>query len=32
MLLFPSDRKETNYILAGKNMKRPSTALGFLTA
>ena len=31
MLFFPSDRKETNQILVGKNMKIPSTALIFLT-
>ena len=32
MLFFPSDRKVTNQILVGKNMKRPSTALRFLTS
>ena len=31
MLFFPSDRKETNQILVGKNMKIPSTAFRFLT-
>ena len=31
MLFFRSDRKVTNQILVGKNMKRPSTALRFLT-
>ena len=31
MLFFPSDRKETNQILVGKNMTRPSIALRFLT-
>ena len=31
MLFFPSDRKKTNQILVGKNMKIPSTALIFLT-
>ena len=31
MLFFPSDRKVTNQILVGKNMRRPSSALGFLT-
>ena len=30
MLFFPSDRKETNQVLVGKNMKKPSTALRFL--
>ena len=31
MLFFPSDRKETNQILLGKNMKIPSIALRYLT-
>ena len=30
MLFFPSDRKVTNQILVGKNIKRPSSALRFL--
>ena len=32
MLFFPSDRKVTNQNLVWKSMKRPSTALRFLTA
>ena len=31
MLFFPSVRKVTNQNLVGKNMKRPLTALRFLT-
>ena len=31
MLFFPSDRKVTNKMFVGKNMKRPSTAMIFLT-
>ena len=31
MLFFPSDRKVTNQNFVGKNMKRSSTALRFLT-
>ena len=31
MIFFPSNGKETNQILVGKNMKIPSTALRFLT-
>ena len=31
MLFFPSDRKVTNQILVGKNIKRPSTTMGFVT-
>ena len=32
MHFFQSDKKVTNQILVGKSMKRPSTALRFITA